>query len=830
MSSSDQFQRLEQLFHELESLADEQRTRRLHELSQAEPELYPALLRLLENSTRFDQGEQLIDELIDVAGEVAGEAPRDPEQVGPYRLRELIGEGGMGRVYLAEQSEPVRRRVALKLTRRGLDSNDAVARFRAERQALAVLEHPNIARVFDAGSTDGGRPWFAMEYIDGVPITRWAADKGLDLHQRIELLLPVCEAVQHAHAKGLIHRDLKPSNILVIDDGGIGRPMVIDFGIARVVDLSLDERTRATRIGELVGTPEYMSPEQAALGEVDIDTRSDIYTLGLVLYELLVGELPLSGQQLRQLGFQAMCQAIREGDTPRPSRAPPRVADDATLTWRSRLKGDLDSVLLKALAKDRDHRYGTAAALADDLRRYLANEPVLAQPPSLRYRAGKFVRRHRLPVAATGIVALALVASTLIAGFGLIEARNSESRATQELARAEFFLERAETLNRAQGAYADVLRRLTGDSEADLERENRILLERWQEAHENRAINPAQAAALSYAIGTHFAFRRDEERAVAVLEPWIREGYGPKGLLDLASVQLASTYSVLGRREDARALLETLDAEMENGFDRHSASHVQVVQNLAWLGDQGEGFRRAEEVTLAALATEKDPHYVSALWNFLGTARLNLRDRTGATEAYRQAVAVAETDPLADLANLATGRVNLGAMELYFADDPEAAMRQIAMVLGPMRDAIGENSFTGFAHMIQGEAALAKGDVATAVQETGAGLALIEKYVGLEAGSWINAAPAHAAALVASGRTDEARRLVDRLEALLRERGFPLFMAEISRARLEAAAGRHAEAQRLLAQARSHTEGLERGMPHAWRLAQAEAFVAAVRP
>jgi len=314
------------------------------------------------------------------------------------------------------------------------------------------------------------------------------------------------------------------------------------------------------------------------------------------------------------------------------------------------------------------------------------------------------------------------------------------------------------------------------------------------------------------------------------LEFWIREGYGPKGLRDLASVHLASIYSILGRREDARALLDALDAEMDKGFDRHSVSHVQVVQDLALLGNQGEGFRRAEEVTLAALATEKDPHYVSALWNFLGTARLNLRDRTGATEAYRQAVAVAEKDPLADLANLATVRVNLAAIELYFADDPEAAMRQIEIVLGPMRDAIGESSFTGFAHMIRGEAALAQGDVATALQETGAGLALIEKYAGVEGGSWINAAPAHAATLVASGRTDEARMLVDRLEALLKERGFPLFMAEISRARLEAAAGGHAEAHRLLAQARLHTEGLERGLPHAWRLAQAEAFVAAVSP
>ncbi len=436
MSAQERFQRIERLFHELEALPAHERDRRLRELARSEPDIHADLLPLLQSSGRTQSDEQVLDELADVAGELsAAPAAAPPEQIGPYRLVRLVGEGGMGQVYLAEQEQPVRRRVAVKLVRLGLNSEQTRARFRAERQALAVLEHPNIARVHDAGTLDDGRPWFAMEFIDGVPITHWAHARGLNLEQRIQLLLPVCEAVQHAHRKGLIHRDLKPSNILVVDAGGEGRPKVIDFGIARPAELDLDQRSFATSFGELLGTPEYMSPEQASLGEIDVDTRSDVYALGLVLYELLVGSLPLSSGELRRMGFQAMCRAIREGQTPRPSSI--RADEDSTLRWRHRLRGDLDCVLLKALAKDREQRYGTVAGLADDLRRYLGNEPVLAQPPSLRYRAGKFIRRHRLPVAAAAVVVAGLAISGIVATLGLLEARRAEARAVAAAERAQ---------------------------------------------------------------------------------------------------------------------------------------------------------------------------------------------------------------------------------------------------------------------------------------------------------------------------------------------------------------------------------------------------------
>ena len=762
MSSSDQFQRLEQLFHELEAVGAEQRAARLAELAESEPELYPALLRMLDDSTQVDQGERLIDELIDVAGRITGEVPADPEQIGPYRLQQLIGEGGMGRVYLAEQSEPVRRRVALKLTRRGLDSAEAMARFRAERQALAVLEHPNIARVFDAGSTEGGRPWFAMEYIDGMPINRWAAERKLSLTQRIELLLPVCEAVQHAHAKGLVHRDLKPSNILVIDDGGIGRPMVIDFGIARVVDLSLDERTQATRLGELVGTPEYMSPEQASLGEIDIDTRSDIYSLGLVLYELLVGELPMTGRQLRNLGFQAMCQAIREGDTPRPSRAPIPATNSGTLTWRSRLKGDLDSVLLKALAKDRDQRYGTAAAFAEDLRRYLANEPVLAQPPSLRYRAGKFIRRHRLPVATAAIVALALVASTLIAGFGLVEARKSAQIAQQERDVAEAataFLvglfraadpresqglditarevlergrERIIDLDQAPAIRARLLQTL-GDvywSLGAFPEAEPLLLEGIALHGQADVHDPIRLAMLLNRLG---GLRRDQDRMdeaeVVHRQAWdVLESAGQQDTLEagLSLNQLAIILTRTGRLDEAAAIYEqaialTTAIDQAGGEDSAQARQrlTNLQANLGALHHRRGDFAAARSAMLGALAqaqADLGPQhpFIGILHNNLARASFNLGALHAARTHADQALAVDRQVLDATHPSLAESLMLSGQMNLAMGDPAQA---EIAFIESQtiVEQALGrEHRFFYMLSVELGRLALLQGDGASA--------------------------------------------------------------------------------------------------------------------
>jgi non-specific serine/threonine protein kinase/serine/threonine-protein kinase len=342
--------------------------------------------------------------------------------IGPYHLLQRIGEGGMGEVWLADQKQPVRRRVAVKLIKAGMDTREVVARFESERQALALMDHPAIAKVFDAGSTPEGRPYFVMEYVAGIPITDYCDKHKLSTRQRLELFILVCDGVQHAHQKAIIHRDLKPSNILVSEVDGKPMPRIIDFGVAKATSQRLSAGTMYTRVGSIVGTLGYMSPEQADSAGEDIDTRTDVYSLGVVLYELLVGALPFD---FNKLAYDEILRRLREEDAPRPSSklrtlggesavtAQNRAADVSALTRQ--LRGDADAIALKALEKDRARRYATPAELASDLGRYLRNEPVTARPASAGYRARKYVRRHRLGVAVAGAGVL------LLAGFAIAQ-------------------------------------------------------------------------------------------------------------------------------------------------------------------------------------------------------------------------------------------------------------------------------------------------------------------------------------------------------------------------------------------------------------------------
>jgi eukaryotic-like serine/threonine-protein kinase len=323
-----------------------------------------------------------------------------------YQLLQKIGEGGMGEVWLAEQTEPVRRRVAVKVLKPGVSSREVIARFESERQALALMNHSAIAQVFDAGTTTHGAPYFAMEYVDGVPITEYAGRHRLGIRERLELFLLVCQAVQHAHQKAIIHRDLKPSNILVTETDGRAAPKIIDFGIAKAVAQKLTLDTLHTRVGAFVGTPEYMSPEQANSTGQDIDTRTDVYSLGIVFYELLTGVLPLEGCEMP---FDEFMRRLREDDVRKPSS---RVAN--TDPRAKELRGDLDSIALRALEKDRSRRYGSAADFAADIERHLRQEPVLAMPPSVAYRAGKFTRRYRIALATPAAFVLVLIATMAV--------------------------------------------------------------------------------------------------------------------------------------------------------------------------------------------------------------------------------------------------------------------------------------------------------------------------------------------------------------------------------------------------------------------------------
>jgi serine/threonine protein kinase/WD40 repeat protein len=363
--------------------------------------------------------------------------------IGPYKLLQQIGEGGMGTVFMAEQQHPVRRKVALKVIKAGMDSAQVIARFEAERQALALMDHVNIARVFDGGTTESGRPYFVMELVHGVPITQYCDDNRLTPRERLELFVPACQAVQHAHQKGVIHRDLKPSNILVTMYDGKPVPKVIDFGVAKATEQKLTERTLFTQYGTLVGTLEYMSPEQAEMSALGVDTRSDIFSLGVLLYELLTGSTPLSHKRVKAAAYAEVLRMIRDEEPPRPST---RLSDSGeTLASISAnrhtepaklaglLRGELDWIVMKTLEKDRSRRYETANGLAMDLKRYLSDEPVLACPPSAMYRLRKLVRRNKRILATVGLVALTLVAGTVVSTLQAIRATEAEGLARTRL-------------------------------------------------------------------------------------------------------------------------------------------------------------------------------------------------------------------------------------------------------------------------------------------------------------------------------------------------------------------------------------------------------------
>jgi serine/threonine protein kinase len=487
------------------------------------------------------------------------------QMIGRYKLLEKIGEGGFGEVWMAEQREPVKRRVALKIIKPGMDSRQVVARFEAERQALAMMDHANIAKIFDAGTTDTGRPYFVMELVRGMKITDYCDQQKLDTHQRLELVILVCQAIQHAHQKGIIHRDIKPSNILVTLHDGVPVPKVIDFGIAKATQQELTDKTVFTQFQQFMGTPAYISPEQAEMSGLDIDTRADIYSLGVLLYELLVGQTPFDAKEMMKGGIDALRQIIREKEPLRPSTKLNTLQGDARTTAGKRrqsdvgrlvhqVQGDLDWIVMKCLEKDRQRRYDTANGLAADIQRHMNNEPVMARPPSKLYEFQKTVKRHKIGFAAAGGVILALAVGLGIATWTLVKEKRARERADnaeQEQKRQRQIAESKEKQSQEVAEFLKDMLKGVGPSVA-LGRDTILLREILDQTGARITTDlkgqPAAEAELCYTIGNTYydiaEYRKAEAMHRRALQ--LRESiFGPTNLLVAASLSsLASALAI----------------------------------------------------------------------------------------------------------------------------------------------------------------------------------------------------------------------------------------------------------------------------------------------
>jgi serine/threonine protein kinase/Flp pilus assembly protein TadD len=574
----------ETLFHEASRIADPgQREAYLREACAGDAALQDRVAILL-RAAEVDP-----DFLAEPVTRPGGSGEPDAEQpgrtIGPFKLLQLIGEGGMGRVYLAEQEHPVRRKVAVKVVKAGVDSRQVVARFEAERQALALMDHPNIARVLDAGATPDGRPYFVMELVRGVPLTHYCDEQKLSVRERLGLFVDVCHAVQHAHQKGVIHRDLKPSNVLVAPYDGKPVVKVIDFGVAKATGPRLTEQTLFTEFGTVIGTPEYMSPEQAELNNLDVDTRSDVYSLGVLLYELLTGTTPLERHRARGAPVLELLRVIREEETARPSTrlstvenlpavAASRKIDPAGLCRL--VQGELDWIVMKSLEKDRNRRYETVSALAADVERYLRDERVLACPPTLWYRLRKFFRRNRVGLAVGGLLLLILM--LVGGGIGWV-VRDRVAREAVLEAKVQAALKEAETWyaqDQLLEAMAAVKRGedwLSGGSGSE---QLRQLLRQWR--------TDLELVARLETIRLDHAVERDEEFDHQDTDAAYQKAFANYGL-DLANL----VQSEAVRRIQASAIRNRLLAALDHWSMAKSAGQLPGSEQLIALASEVDG-------------------------------------------------------------------------------------------------------------------------------------------------------------------------------------------------------------------------------------------------
>jgi len=554
------------------------------------------------------------------------------DKIGRYKLLQQIGEGGCGVVYMAEQEEPVRRRVALKVIKIGMDTKQVIARFEAERQALALMDHPNIAKVLDAGATETGRPYFVMELVRGIKITDFCDENKLSTADRLKLFIQVCQAIQHAHQKGVIHRDIKPSNILVTINDGVPVPKVIDFGIAKATAGRLTDQTLFTAFEQFIGTPAYMSPEQAVMTSLDIDTRSDIYSLGVLLYELLTGKTPFDAKELMAAGLDEMRRTIREQEPPRPSARLSTMAADALTTTANEhhtdapklvraLRGDLDWIVMKCLEKDRTRRYDTANGLAADITRHLNFEPVLARPPSTADGVKKFVRRNKGVVLAAAMLLLVLCAGIVGTGWGLVRAQRARQREAQ---RAD-----GERQAKREALAAAEAERKAKETAVAREAETQAVLD----FVENKVFAAARPEGQDGGLGQDVMLRRAIEAAL----PFVDQGLTNQPLIE-ARLRMTVGWSFwcLG---DAKIATEQFQAARLLYTQHRGSNHPDTLRsmyNLALgyddLGRHAESLKLHEE-TLALQKEILGPDHPDTLQSMLSVAF-----RYGTAKRYDEAI------------------------------------------------------------------------------------------------------------------------------------------------------------------------------------------------
>ena len=636
--------------------------------------------------------------------------PEGPDaMIGPYKLLQAIGEGGFGIVYMAEQTQPLRRRVALKVIKPGMDTRQVIARFEAERQALAVMEHPNIAKVLDAGATATGRPYFVMELVRGTPITRYCDENSQSIRQRLELFTAVCQAIQHAHTKGIIHRDIKPTNVLVTSQDGQPLVKVIDFGVAKALGRQLTDKTLFTEFAQIIGTPLYMSPEQAELSSTDIDTRSDIYSLGVLLYELLTGSTPVTKEQLQQAAFDEIRRIIREDDPPLPSSRI-STADSAPSIAAQRhtepaklaklVRGELDWIVMKALEKDRTRRYETASGIAADVQHYLADEVVEARPPGTAYRLRKFVRRNRLAVLAAALVLVTLVAGIIGITIGLVQAELARRIAVEEraIARAvnEFLqhdlLRQAHSGAQAENGFAPRPNLTVREA---LDRAAARIQDRFQdrplvEAAIRQVIGEAYVSA-GGGLGGETEGVKHLRRAVALRKAHL----GPEHLQTLSSMHsLANTYLWWNQPADALVLLEEVVRLRKTKLGLHHADTLDSMRLLGHayrnVGRSTEAIQlQAEAVKLARASLGPDHRVtldcISGLALTHGFAGDYAKSATLFEEALKLSKATLGADHPVTLINMMWLGAAYGGVERSAEAIPllEEAVKRMKVELGP---------------------------------------------------------------------------------------------------------------------------------------------------